>query len=101
MDEGLAEPALVLAPGPDGDALLRSSEAEKLDLHAVELTVLSACSTGSGQVYAGEGVMGLSRAFLAAGSRAVIVSMWPVVSNSIEYWLICRFGAGGRRRAWA
>lgn len=85
---GLTEPALVLAPDAAGDALLRASDVEALDLRSVELTVLSACNTGSGQVTVGEGVMGLSRAFLAAGSRAVIVSMWPVASKETETLMV-------------
>jgi CHAT domain-containing protein len=41
--------------------------------------VLSACETGLGREVAGEGLIsGLPRAFLAAGSRRVLVSLWPV-----------------------
>jgi CHAT domain-containing protein len=77
---GLGEPALLLAAGPTpDDALLRASEAEQLRVGAV-LTVLSACSTGSGTVLNGEGVMSLSRAFLVAGSQHVLMSLWPVDS---------------------
>lgn len=81
---GLAEPALILASERGEDSLLLASEAERLNLSGVELTVLSACNTGSGRVYSGEGVLGLSRAFLIAGSRAVLVSMWPVDSGATE-----------------
>jgi CHAT domain-containing protein/tetratricopeptide (TPR) repeat protein len=47
-----------------------------------ELATLSACDTGRGRVLRGEGVLGLSRAFLTAGADAVCVSMWPVVDHS-------------------
>lgn len=47
-----------------------------------DLTVLSACDTGSGKYYTGEGVMGLSRGFLVAGSRSVLASLWPIDSMS-------------------
>lgn len=43
-----------------------------------ELTVLSGCSSAGGRALSGEGVLGLTGAFLAAGSRAVVASLWDV-----------------------
>ena len=74
---GVSEPALVFADETKEDGLLKASEASKLKLNA-DLTVLSACNTGSGRLVVGEGVLGMSRAFLLAGSRSVVVSLWPV-----------------------
>lgn len=78
---GVLEPALVLLPGGGDDGFLTATEAAALDLSA-RLTVLSACKTGAGDVSSGEGVLGMSRAFMAAGSDAVVVSLWSVDSES-------------------
>lgn len=80
---GVSEPALVLGDEPGEDGFLTASEAAALRLNA-ELTVLSACKTGSGKYYTGEGVMGLSRSFLLAGSQAVLVSLWAVDSQATQ-----------------
>ena len=52
------------------------------------LSVLSACKTGTGELVTGEGVMGISRAFLVAGSRAVVVSLWSVESKATEQLMV-------------
>jgi CHAT domain-containing protein/Flp pilus assembly protein TadD len=59
------------------DGFLRSPEIQKLDLPA-DLVVLSACQTALGQEVRGEGLIGLTRSFLSAGARQVLVSLWPV-----------------------
>jgi hypothetical protein len=43
-----------------------------------DLVVLSACETGRGKAYRAEGIVGLTRAFMFAGSPRVIVSLWRV-----------------------
>jgi len=43
-----------------------------------KLTVLSSCASGVGQIVSGEGVLGLSSAFLSAGIPAVVATLWPV-----------------------
>jgi CHAT domain-containing protein len=70
---------LVLAPDAQNDGLLEMREVIELQLHA-DLAVLSACDSGRGRIAPGEGVVGLSWAFLAAGCPATIVSQWKVDS---------------------
>jgi CHAT domain-containing protein/Tfp pilus assembly protein PilF len=82
--EGVAEPALVLTPPVLGseldDGLLTASEIAQLKLNA-ELVILSACNTAAADGTPGaEGLSGLAKAFLYAGSRALLVSHWPVFS---------------------
>ncbi|MEO0458308.1 MAG: CHAT domain-containing protein, partial [Cyanobacteria bacterium P01_A01_bin.114] len=68
--------AIALAPGNGADGLLTSAEIIDLNLKA-DLVVLSACDTGRGRV-TGDGVIGLSRAFIGAGVPSVVVSLWQV-----------------------
>ncbi len=66
---------MVLAQSPCGDRL-SARRVMSLPLKA-DLVTLSACQTGLGRV-AGDGVIGLSRAFLIAGARSVLVSQWSI-----------------------
>jgi CHAT domain-containing protein len=72
---------LTLNDSPDEDGFLEVDEISDLDLDC-DLIVLSACQTGRGQLLSGEGIVGLSRAFLYAGARSVVVSLWSVTDIS-------------------
>ncbi|HSR52551.1 MAG TPA: CHAT domain-containing protein, partial [Acidobacteriota bacterium] len=56
---------------------LRVYEIARLRLSA-DLVVLSACRSGAGLTYRGEGVVGLTQGFFAAGARQAVVSLWDV-----------------------
>ncbi len=83
---GLTQPALALsAPAvageKEGDGLLTMGEILSLRLDA-DWVVLSACNTAAGEGAGAEAVSGLGRAFFYAGTRAVLVSNWPVETIS-------------------
>ncbi len=71
---------LLFAPTDEDDGLLTVSEVFGLNLNA-RLVTLSACQTGLGDLSQGDDIIGLSRAFLYAGSPAVIVSLWSVADQ--------------------
>lgn len=69
--------SLIDSDGRPQDGILRLHDIYNLKL-PVELVVLSACSTGLGSVVKGEGLIGLTRGFMYAGSPRVIASLWRV-----------------------
>ena len=83
--QGFDEPALMLTPPRratvEDDGLLTAGEIAKLSFDA-DLIVLSACNTASSSGELGaEGLSGLAKAFFYAGSRALFVSHWAVLSK--------------------
>jgi CHAT domain-containing protein len=75
--------ALVLGTDPKtkDDGLLQVREIARLPLRA-DLVTLSACETGVGTTEGEAGVVGLEQAFLVAGARAVVASLWNVEDRS-------------------
>lgn len=69
--------SMVDEQGKPQDGFLRTHDIYNLKLPA-ELVVLSACETGLGKDVTGEGLDGLTRAFMYAGARRLVVSLWNV-----------------------
>lgn len=84
----VGEPALVLTPpqraSPEDDGLLTASEIAALSIDA-DLVMLSACNTAASDGTPGApGLSGLAKAFIVAGSRALMVSHWEVYSQAAQ-----------------
>ena len=83
VENPLLRSGLALTGANQGNGgILTALEAAGLDLWGTKLVVLSACDTGVGQVKNGDGVYGLRRALVLAGSESQMMSLWPVSDRS-------------------
>lgn len=78
LDSGML---LAKADGDPTDGIMTNRELTRLQLPRAKLVILAGCETGGEEYYNGEGVIGLSRTFLAAGVPLVVASQWPVESS--------------------
>jgi CHAT domain-containing protein len=83
--------------GEQDDGILTAEEIAALDLLGAEWVVVSACESGVGDVHAGEGVVGLRRAFQVAGAGTLITSLWSVDDQSTREWMKALYDARLRR----
>ena len=77
------------ANGEDG--ILTALEASALDLWGTKLVVLSACETGVSEVKSGEGVYGLRRALVLAGSESQVMCLWQVSDETTRDLMVAYY----------
>ena len=77
-------------PAVENDGILTAEDVSTLDLQGTWLVTLSACDTGSGEARAGEGVMGLRRGFIQAGTQNLLMTLWPI-SDEITVQIMSDF----------
>lgn len=84
-----------------GDGILTALEVSGLDLWGTQPVVLSACDTGVGDIRNGEGVYGLRRALVLAGSETQVLSLWDVDDLATRDLMKSYYGAllAGQGRA--
>lgn len=82
---------LTHAAGSAEDGLLQVREIFNLKLRA-DLVVLSACQSGLGKEVSGEGLIGMTRAFLYAGASSLVVSLWQVDDESTADLMVGFYG---------
>jgi CHAT domain-containing protein len=73
--------------------ILQVYEIYKLRQSRPRLVVLSSCQSAAERYYAGEGMIGISRPFLAIGVPLVVASLWPVDSNATEQLMLATANA--------
>jgi len=99
LRSGLGLAGANLHKSGDDDGVLTALEAAGLDLWGTKLVVLSACDTGVGEVKNGDGVYGLRRALVLAGSESQVMSLWSVSDTAtrdlmIDYYTRLQGGEG-------
>ena len=96
-DEPL-QSAVILSRDPGGDFRLFAGNALKIPLTA-DLVTVSACRSAGTKVFAGEGLVGFSWAFLKSGARNVIAGLWDVNDRSTAQMMTALYAELGRGAA--
>lgn len=85
-------------PPTENDGIVTAEEVGGLKLDGTWLVVLSACDTGLGEARAGEGVMGLRRGFVQAGTQNLLMTLWPISDDATVQIMLdfydCAFESG-------
>jgi CHAT domain-containing protein len=85
---GLVLAGFQLKPRDREDGILTALEMTGLNLQGTKLVILSACGTGLGKLSSGEGVYGLRRALVLAGSESQLITLWKVDDTATKDLMI-------------
>jgi CHAT domain-containing protein len=99
LRSGLALAGFNVRRSGSEDGVLTALEVAGMNLWGTKLVVLSACETGIGEARNGDGVYGLRRALVIAGSQSQIMSLWKVGDDAtkelmVEYYKRLKRGEG-------
>jgi CHAT domain-containing protein len=91
LRSGLVLAGVKLNQSAGDDGVLTALETTSLNLVGTKLVVLSACETGKGDITTGEGVYGLRRALILAGSESQLISLWKVSDDANKDLMIAYY----------
>jgi CHAT domain-containing protein/Tfp pilus assembly protein PilF len=91
LRSGLVFAGVKVSQSAGDDGVLSALEATNLNLVGTKLVVLSACDTGNGDATTGEGVYGLRRALVIAGSESQLISLWKVSDSATKDLMIAYY----------
>jgi CHAT domain-containing protein/Tfp pilus assembly protein PilF len=91
LRSGLVFAGVKVSQSAGDDGVLSALEATNLNLVGTKLVVLSACDTGNGDITTGEGVYGLRRALVIAGSESQLISLWKVSDSATKDLMIAYY----------
>jgi tetratricopeptide (TPR) repeat protein len=90
--------SLALTPSGDDDGFMTALDVLRMRIPA-DLVVLSACDTARGKIVEGEGIIGLTRAFMFAGAPSVICSLWKVDDEATRALMVKFYELWNPKRA--
>ena len=88
---GLVFAGLIPRQSGGEDGILTALETTALNLVGTKLVILSACDTGLGNITAGEGIYGLRRALVIAGSESQMISLWKVADDGTKDLMVAYY----------
>jgi CHAT domain-containing protein/Flp pilus assembly protein TadD len=101
LRSGLVLAGVTIGQSAGDDGVLTALETTNLNLVGTKLVVLSACDTGKGDIKIGQGVYGLRRALVIAGSESQLISLWKVSDDATKDLMVAYYGRlqKGERRS--
>jgi CHAT domain-containing protein len=92
LRSGLVLAGVKIGQSAGDDGVLTALETTNLNLVGTKLVVLSACDTGKGDIKIGQGVYGLRRALVIAGSESQLISLWKVSDDATKDLMVAYYG---------
>lgn len=96
---GINETITGLRPVGAEDGILTAEDVCFLNLWGTKLVTISTCESGVGKALSGEGVFGLRRAFVIAGARNLVMTLWPVADAETRKIMVAMYETLARSKS--